>query len=90
MFFNRPPKSGSDWNCCDFIAYNIVISSIPPRDFFPDPDLSLDHVDSAIPNSRPGDNDPALSDVAVNYLSHLKLAAGSSQAWWWKACRRQH
>lgn len=55
------------------------IISLPPSEFFPTPDPSLDHIDPAILNSPAGATDPAISDVATEYLGYLNLAARASQ-----------
>lgn len=70
----RSARSGRDWNDYDLIAYNITISSLPPADFFPTPDPSLDHIDPAILDSPLGNTDPAISDAAAEYIAHLTLA----------------
>ena len=74
--FIRSAKSGSDWTSHELIAYNIIFSPLSPGEFFTTPDPTLDHIDSAILNSPPGDIDPALSDVATEYLAYLDLARG--------------
>ena len=77
--YTRSAKSGSDWTDNDLKAYNITISSTPPEKFFSTPDPSLDHIDPAILNSPPGDDNPALSDATVKYLSYLDYTTRPSQ-----------
>jgi hypothetical protein len=75
----RSAKSGSDWTDNELIAYNIIVESISPSEFFPTPDPSLDLIDPAILNSPAGATDPAISDVATEYLGYLDLAARATQ-----------
>jgi hypothetical protein len=63
----RSAKSGSDWTDNELIAYNITVASISPSEFFPTPEPSLDLID------------PAISDVATEYLDYLDLAARATQ-----------
>ena len=77
---SRFAKSGSDWSANELIAYNITILSIPPDEFFPTPDPSLDHIDRDILNSPPGLNtNPAVSNAAATYLGYLDLAVRATQ-----------
>ena len=69
----RPAKSDSDWSDNELIAY-ITISPLPPGEFFPTRDPTLDHIDSVILNSFPDDANPA-----VVYLSYLDLAVRAPQ-----------
>lgn len=75
----RSAKSGSDWTDNELIAYNITVSSSSPRDFFPAPNPSLDHIDPDILTYPPGSTDSSISDVAAEYLGYLALAARSTQ-----------
>lgn len=75
----RSAKSGSDWSNNDLKSYNITISSLTPNEFFPTSDLSLNHIDPAILNSRPDDASPALSDSAAQYLGYLDFACRATQ-----------
>ena len=75
----RSAKSSSDWTECELIAYNITVSSLPPDEFFPTPDPSLDYIDPAILNSPPDGTNPALSDVAAGYLGYLYHATRATQ-----------
>ena len=72
-------KSGSDWTDNELIVYNIIIKSILLSKCFPTPDLSLDLIDPAILNSPTGATDPAISNVATEYLGYLNLAARATQ-----------
>jgi hypothetical protein len=72
-------KSGSDWTDNELIAYNITVTSISPSEFFPTPDPSLDLIDPVILNSPSGATDPAISNIATEYLSYLDLAARATQ-----------
>ena len=69
-------KLGNDWDDDELIAFGIDIVSLPPVEFFPTPDPSLDHIDHVILNSQlpPEEDDPSISDVAFEYLSFLNLA----------------
>ena len=65
------------WTRGELIAYNITISSLLPDEFFlvPNgPDPSLDHIEPAVLNSPPGDNNSAISSAAVTFLDHLHIA----------------
>lgn len=75
----RSAKSGSDWTDNDLMAYNITISSTPPEKFFSTPDPSLDHIDPAILDAPPGDDNPDLSDATAEYLGYLDYATRPSQ-----------
>ena len=75
----RSAKSSSDWTDNELITYNITITSISPSKFFPMPDLSLDLIDPAILDSPAGATDPAISNVAAEYLGYLDLAARATQ-----------
>ncbi|KAG7091419.1 hypothetical protein E1B28_010455 [Marasmius oreades] len=69
--FARPVR---DWSSYELEAYNITVAFRTPDKFFPTPDPSLDLVDPAILTSPSHDiNNPALSDVAAEYLSYLRL-----------------
>ena len=59
--------------------YNI--SSLSPGEFFPTPDPSLDHIDSAILNSPPGGVRLTMSKAASQYLSHLDLVIMLTYKW---------
>ena len=60
-------------------AYDITFLSLPPDEFFPNPDPSLDHIDPAILNSPPGNTNPTLSSAAFRYLSYLNCTIRSTE-----------
>ncbi|KAG7091408.1 hypothetical protein E1B28_010445 [Marasmius oreades] len=71
--YKRLARSGRDWSNYELKAYNITFAFHAPDKFFPTPDPSLDLVDPAILISPSHViNNPALSDVAVEYLSYLR------------------
>ena len=71
----RAAKSSGDWTSNELIAYNIIVTSSSPRDFFSAPDLSLDQIDPDILTSPAGSTDPNISDFAAQYLRYLDLAS---------------
>src|SRR6266478_901945 len=72
----RSAKPGSDWSAYELLAYNIVISPLPPDEFFPTPDQSLDDIDPTILNSPPDDTTPT---TPRKYLAYLELATSAAQ-----------
>ena len=76
--FIRSAKSSSDWTQHELIAYNITVSPIPPDEFFPTPDPSLDGINPAILNSPLG-SDTAFSEAAFMYLGYLDYAIEATQ-----------
>lgn len=76
----RSAKSGRDWSVNELLAYHITIKPLSPDEFFRSgADPSLDDLDPAILNARPGADDPELSDITVRYLGHLDLATSATQ-----------
>ena len=75
----RSAKSSSDWTDDELEAYDITFLSLPPDEFFPNPDPSLDHIDPVILKSPPGDTNPTLSSAAFRYLSYLNCTIKSTE-----------
>ena len=59
---------------------HILLHTPRPQQFFAtDAQPSLDHLDPAILDGRPGDDSPNLSEVAVKYLGYLDMATNATQ-----------
>jgi len=69
----RSAKLASHWKERELTAYNITIASVAPDEFFPSPDPSLDHIDTAILNSPPSSH-ADISDTALGYFGYLGMA----------------
>jgi len=73
----RSPKSGSDWTTSELIAYNIIVTTRTPHEFFlrnPTPLVGLDP--SLINSAVDAENVP---DHTFRYLTHLDLATNAGQ-----------
>lgn len=60
-------KSASHWTNNDLMAYNIA--PLPPSEFFPTPDPSLDNINPDILTSTVDDTIPTVSEEAAKYLA---------------------
>jgi len=67
----RSAESASSWTDHDLASYNIDVSSVEPDDFFHTADPSIDHIDREILELPASNNSPAVSGLAISYLSRI-------------------
>jgi hypothetical protein len=76
----RSAKSGSDWSPNELFAYHIIVSPIPPQQFFMQrADPPLTGLDPALIDSPLDVDDSDVSDDTYRFLSYLDLTTNAGQ-----------